>query len=312
MINNNMPRASSQGWTPMLDESPVCMLVDNNKNFFDFADVDILDNDDKEQAVPANLIVVEDFTLPTTEDMEISYTVIDSTNILSLGGGTEGVEEEEEEDDASVDNRNIPTTALEMVNCETVPLSETQHASASFLSANLPAPLGTQPSPSPCPPTTTTTTTSSPFQLPCTPPYPHPPSTPSGYSTCSGDDVASTSSSEQLTPEVSGVTSGRKFLIPMPSDDRMAAAALSALETCSLTPLIKEELKYTIQSRRLAAGKPELVVDTKPPVKVQKVVSAGAFCVEHFVYLFQPPFPPPPASRFPSLCPSSTPFFSHE
>ncbi|XP_025105653.1 cyclic AMP-dependent transcription factor ATF-3-like [Pomacea canaliculata] len=44
----------------------------------------------------------------------------------------------------------------------------------------------------------------------------------------------------------------------------MVAAALEVLETGALTPLIKEELKYTIQSRRLAAGKQELTVDLTP------------------------------------------------
>ncbi|XP_076442965.1 cyclic AMP-dependent transcription factor ATF-3-like [Babylonia areolata] len=84
----------------------------------------------------------------------------------------------------------------------------------------------------------------------------------------------SSSISDVSTPGISGVTSGEQFVIPLPADDRMAAATLTALETCSLTPLIKEELKYTIQSRRLAAGKPELVVDTSIPVRQKKVMTA--------------------------------------
>ena len=42
-------------------------------------------------------------------------------------------------------------------------------------------------------------------------------------------------------------------------------ATLTALETGEITPLVKEELKYTIQSRRLAEGKSELEVKFEEP-----------------------------------------------
>ncbi|XP_060071228.1 uncharacterized protein LOC132551135 [Ylistrum balloti] len=48
-------------------------------------------------------------------------------------------------------------------------------------------------------------------------------------------------------------------------DKTLVAATLLALETGDLTPLIKEELKYTIQSRRVSAGKKELRVGFRQP-----------------------------------------------
>ena len=47
--------------------------------------------------------------------------------------------------------------------------------------------------------------------------------------------------------------------------DELIEATLTALETGVLTPLVKEELKYTIQSRRLAKGQGELGVEFKLP-----------------------------------------------
>ena len=312
MISSNMPIvASNQGWTPMLDESPDCLVMDNNNNFydlnspackatdnnsdktfFDFAHLDNSNNNSssKEQAVPASVIEVEDFNFSMMEGIEDGCTIIiDSGNLRSLGLTLEGVEGEEEVEEVVEEgtaalgvaaNGNIPTTALEMAysgeTLEVVPEPQLLQTSASVLSANLPAPLGTvtvvqaASTPASYPHSDSCITSPSPFHPPSA--YPHPPSTPSCYSTCS-DDVASTSSG-QMTPDgIGGVTSGEDLLIPVTSDSGIAAAALTALETCSLTPLIKEELKYTIQSRRLAAGKPELVLDTASPVRVRKVVS---------------------------------------
>ena len=296
----------------MLDESPDCLVMDNNNNFydlnspackatdnnsdktfFDFAHLDNSNNNSnsKEQAVPASVIEVEDFNFSMMEGIEDGCTIIiDSGNLRSLGLTLEGVEGEEELEEVVEEgtaalgvaaNGNIPTTALEMAysgeTLEVVPEPQLQQTSASVLSANLPAPLGTvtvvqaASTPASYPHSDSCITSPSPFHPPGA--YPHPPSTPSCYSTCS-DDVASTSSG-QMTPDgIGGVTSGEDLLIPVTSDSGIAAAALTALETCSLTPLIKEELKYTIQSRRLAAGKPELVLDTAPPVRVRKVVSS--------------------------------------
>ncbi|KAK3093371.1 hypothetical protein FSP39_014694 [Pinctada imbricata] len=47
--------------------------------------------------------------------------------------------------------------------------------------------------------------------------------------------------------------------------DDIVRAGKVALETGDLTPLVKEELKYTIQSRRLQQGKNELYVSFEEP-----------------------------------------------
>lgn len=57
--------------------------------------------------------------------------------------------------------------------------------------------------------------------------------------------------------------------IPTGTQDELIEATLTALETGVLTPLVKEELKYTIQSRRLASGQGELGVEFKEPRKVE-------------------------------------------
>lgn len=51
------------------------------------------------------------------------------------------------------------------------------------------------------------------------------------------------------------------------SQDSLMEAALAALGTEDMTPLVKEELKLTIQSRRLASGKGELRVNFEPPTQ---------------------------------------------
>ena len=48
-------------------------------------------------------------------------------------------------------------------------------------------------------------------------------------------------------------------------------ATLVALETGNLSPLVKEELKYTIQSRRLAKGQTELAVDFTETVQYEVI-----------------------------------------
>ncbi|XP_076464183.1 uncharacterized protein LOC143296235 [Babylonia areolata] len=83
-----------------------------------------------------------------------------------------------------------------------------------------------------------------------------------------GENVATTVTSLTLESDLTSADSSATSPLPAAAaavaaevapQDMMAAATLEALESCSLTPLIKEELKYTIQSRRLAAGKPELL-----------------------------------------------------
>ncbi|XP_061194551.1 basic leucine zipper transcriptional factor ATF-like 3 [Saccostrea echinata] len=54
---------------------------------------------------------------------------------------------------------------------------------------------------------------------------------------------------------------------PNSSQDSLMDAALVALDTGEMTPLVKEELKLTIQSRRLAAGMGELTVNFEPPTQ---------------------------------------------
>lgn len=51
------------------------------------------------------------------------------------------------------------------------------------------------------------------------------------------------------------------------SDVYFDNATKQVLETGSLTPLLKEELKYKIQSRRVAEGKRELKVEFLPPAE---------------------------------------------
>mgnify|MGYP003571967726 CR=1 FL=1 len=46
-------------------------------------------------------------------------------------------------------------------------------------------------------------------------------------------------------------------------------ATMEALQTGNLAPIIKEELKYTIQSRRLTKGQDELTVDFQKEVKYE-------------------------------------------
>ncbi|KAK3093254.1 hypothetical protein FSP39_013285 [Pinctada imbricata] len=62
-------------------------------------------------------------------------------------------------------------------------------------------------------------------------------------------------------------------------NEKILEATKMALETGELTPLVKEELKYTIQTRRLAEGKEELQVQFENPInselrpdEVEKVV----------------------------------------
>ena len=55
------------------------------------------------------------------------------------------------------------------------------------------------------------------------------------------------------------------------NEKKILDATIKALNSGSLTPLIKEELRCTIQSRRLAEGKGELKVEFKSPPKKKTV-----------------------------------------
>ncbi|GFO50535.1 basic leucine zipper transcriptional factor atf-like 3 [Plakobranchus ocellatus] len=55
------------------------------------------------------------------------------------------------------------------------------------------------------------------------------------------------------------------------NDEKILNATIKAFQSGSLTPLIKEELRCTIQSRRLAEGKGELTVEFKSPPKKKEM-----------------------------------------
>ena len=61
-------------------------------------------------------------------------------------------------------------------------------------------------------------------------------------------------------------------------DSSLAEAAVSALTTGSLTPLVKEELKYAIQNKRLKTGKEELKVDYSDPKPEKVNMKQMIFC----------------------------------
>ena len=52
-------------------------------------------------------------------------------------------------------------------------------------------------------------------------------------------------------------------------DDKLAYAAVRALQDGNLTPIIKEELRLTIQSKRLKKGQGELSVTFREPKEEQ-------------------------------------------
>ena len=64
-----------------------------------------------------------------------------------------------------------------------------------------------------------------------------------------------------------------------PKDDKIFEAVNEALNSGSLTPLIKEELKCSIQSRRLKEGKRELTVAFEEPKQYQ------VCCINFFRFL---------------------------
>lgn len=59
------------------------------------------------------------------------------------------------------------------------------------------------------------------------------------------------------------------------NDEGLVQATVEVLKTGRLTPLIKEELKCTIQTRRLSEGKDELQVEFNSPEKTS--VSSKSF-----------------------------------
>jgi hypothetical protein len=72
----------------------------------------------------------------------------------------------------------------------------------------------------------------------------------------------------------------------MENTDALLEATLVVLETGELTPLVKEELKYTIQSRRLANGQGELGVQfTDPiPTEVRILTSFTSWLKNNYAY----------------------------
>lgn len=91
-------------------------------------------------------------------------------------------------------------------------------------------------------------------------------------STC---DAMVTDNRNVYTPPREDISEIPTHLIPPRGDefdtppkgqyDNIVAATLAALESGNLTPLVKEELKYTINARRSAQGKGELRVQFTEP-----------------------------------------------
>lgn len=167
-------------------------------------------------------------------------------------------------------------TVLEPV----VPMATNDLDEDSFLSANLPfscrSTRATTSRNTPALSSLHSSFNSSSFFLPV-----NSPGTPTSIVLASQAPKAASSSSQLSVASTSTVASAmhrgdfsptRSVLISIPKDDKMAEAVLTTLETGSIMPLIKEELKYTIQSRRLAAGKPELQVEFNQP-KRRKVMT---------------------------------------
>lgn len=163
-------------------------------------------------------------------------------------------------------------TVLEPV----VPMATNDLDEYSFLSANLPFS---------CRPTSATTSRNTPtlssLHSSFSPSSSFLPVNSSGTPTSIVLASQASSSSQFSVASTSTVASGihrgdfsptRSVLISIPKDEKMAEAVLTTLETGSIMPLIKEELKYTIQSRRLAAGQPELQVEFNQP-KRHKVMT---------------------------------------
>ncbi|XP_046561988.1 cyclic AMP-dependent transcription factor ATF-3-like [Haliotis rubra] len=55
--------------------------------------------------------------------------------------------------------------------------------------------------------------------------------------------------------------------VPVMVDEKMVAATLAAIETGSITPLVKEELKCSILTRRFVEGKEDIKVEFTVPEK---------------------------------------------
>lgn len=65
-------------------------------------------------------------------------------------------------------------------------------------------------------------------------------------------------------------------------DEKLVVATLATLQSGGPSDIIKEELKYIIQSRRVAEGKGELKVDFSPPEKNE--VRNVDYCLGAFNY----------------------------
>ena len=76
---------------------------------------------------------------------------------------------------------------------------------------------------------------------------------------------------QQLVPEMAEEVNSENNASYDVNEQKIVHATIQAFQTGSLTPLIKEELRCTIQSRRLAQGKGELKVEFKTPPKRKEV-----------------------------------------
>ncbi|XP_012935234.1 uncharacterized protein LOC106011146 [Aplysia californica] len=76
----------------------------------------------------------------------------------------------------------------------------------------------------------------------------------------------------QLVPEAAAMMSDSDLGLTFDENEqKIVHATIEAFQTGTLTPLIKEELRCTIQSRRLAQGKGELQVEFKSPPKKKEM-----------------------------------------
>ena len=91
-------------------------------------------------------------------------------------------------------------------------------------------------------------------------------------------------------------TSGKHVVVNLPSktsntakmmktdeaeDLKLYLAAMESYRTGSLTPILKEELKYHIQSRRMSEGKDEMVVEFDQVVPQKQVCSLNFIIYHH-------------------------------
>ena len=88
----------------------------------------------------------------------------------------------------------------------------------------------------------------------------------STYNTGASNFLSADAMDTSSSGKVQGIADACSFMeLYNIKDKDLADAATKAIVEGDMTPLIKEELKYSIQSKRMKAGKPELKVEFKEP-----------------------------------------------